>query len=222
MPPFMSCPRCLATPGEQRCLGTGRAEEARWGPRLPGPRVQQVPGPQNMSEKEIRKPHRGQTLRSRRVWQGGRPPPLCLGPPCLIPCLGIFVLRSQFAEASIPDNCIHMHGDTPTPDTYDCTHRLLDLQRSCPQCSCVAHALWGCQLWASDFLSHLLTDFLGSFHIESLAFILAQPDLGKGRLTKPSFSPTHACSRHHESIPLLLLLGLGYRICQEQCSGKPC
>lgn len=193
MPPFMSCPRCLATPGEQRCLGTGRAEEAQWGLRLPGPRVQQVPGPQNTSEEETGKTHGGQTLRSRRDWQGGRPPPLCLEHPCLIPCLGIFLLqggamlRSRFAEASIPDNCLHVHGDTPTPDTYDCTHRPPDLQRACAQCSYVAHALCGCHLWASDFLSHLLTGFLGSFHTESLASILAQPDLGKGRLTKPSF-----------------------------------
>lgn len=58
----------------------------------------------------------------------------------------------------------------PQTDTYDCTHRPLDIQRACPQCSCVALALWGCRLRASDFLSHLLTDFLDSFHISSARF----------------------------------------------------
>lgn len=49
---------------------------------------------------------------------GRQPPPLCLGPPFLIPCLGTFLLqggamlRSQFAEVSMPDNGLHMHGDT--------------------------------------------------------------------------------------------------------------
>lgn len=31
----MRCPGCPATPGEQRCLRTGRAEQALLGPRIP-------------------------------------------------------------------------------------------------------------------------------------------------------------------------------------------
>lgn len=180
MPPFMSCPGCLATPGEQRCLGTGRAEEARKGPRLPGSRAQQVPGPQNRSEEETRKIHRGQTDTQEPEGLAGRqatssvpwtslPHSLLRQPFCSR--AGHSLLRRQY-QVTVSTCMGTLTAKIPPPqtDTYDCTHRSLDNQRACPQCSCVALALWGCRLRASDFLSHLLTDFLDSFHISSARF----------------------------------------------------
>lgn len=178
-----------------------------------------------MSEEETRKIHRGQTDTQEPEGLAGRqatssvpwtslPHSLLRQPFCSR--AGHSLLRRQY-QVTVSTCMGTLTAKIPPPqtDTYDCTHRSLDIQRACPRCSCVALAFWGCRLWASDFLSHLFTDFLDSFHISSARF-------GKRQTNQILFSPAHACVRPHESIPPLHLLGLEHRICQEQCSGKPC